>query len=126
MLPLKGAWVQSLVRELRSDMMCGATKKKRQKNNWTKIFIYPNFCFDFSPLFLCSYDLTFTKHTKKRILGKNKRYLINLLQNCPKLHSSNYYINREEVKILEHCIFTGKNMNICKKNYFYPYLNSIS
>ena len=31
MLPLQGAWVQFLVRELRSCLLCGAAKKKKKK-----------------------------------------------------------------------------------------------
>ena len=33
MLPLQGAWVRSLVRELRSHMPCGMAKKKKKKDS---------------------------------------------------------------------------------------------
>ena len=37
MLPMQGAWVQSLVRELRSHKSCGIAKKKKKREK--KIYI---------------------------------------------------------------------------------------
>ena len=36
MLPMQGAWVQSLVRELRSHMPYNSAKKKKLKKKWNK------------------------------------------------------------------------------------------
>ena len=34
LLPVQGAWVRSLVEELRSHMLCGVAKKKKESNKY--------------------------------------------------------------------------------------------
>ena len=38
MLPMQGAWVQSLVRELRSHKSCGIAKKKKKREREKRIY----------------------------------------------------------------------------------------
>ena len=41
LVPTAGATVQSLVRELRSYMLCGSAKKKKKKEKEKNIIIHP-------------------------------------------------------------------------------------
>ena len=54
MLPLQGAWVQSLVKELESHRPCDAAKKTIEKTN-----INPAFCANLLPLCLVFCTLSF-------------------------------------------------------------------